>query len=578
MYKIVFDNGKYILVEVADTPEMQSKGLMFRKSLPDNYGMLFSYDEPGNYRMWMKNTNIPLDIIFVDDGMEVKHIGTGVPHCEDLVGCDEPVKFVIEANNGFCESNGIEVGSRVKIACDDNSITKMARSDDVRLLSHELKSFKPIYDEVVIRVKYLVRDDEKVKQVVKRLNNMLVIVYATDYFLSDYYDSKNNNVVVKIPKLIIRRKGILDRNDEFDWNDSDVWIKKIYDLIYNDSTIYGGMIHEIMHGIQVESEMISHLRQERLNLKADELLGIKPKKYTDLLDEKASNIEEIFMMKRRGITKEQYIKSFYTNMLREVLNVENMDFNSINDESRASDMIDFIKENADYETDEYIDGCPLDEDVDEWDRYTAVLQDLSFKYVQQLFVGLVKRLANKKMKSNIVFQFMTKNWDGVKLQRHEVPKQVWGKNVLDKLNKIGNQLEDLGLFKEASMVDRVIIANERRRNIHLDEGPEGWKAGAYDITRVDKTWLPVFLLRDVNRVDLVRTRKNMVNADFEKLKEDIKNNGIKKSIEVAIEKNGDITIIDGTHRLLAAEELGMKEIPVEVRYFGNSQKRGLVDD
>ena len=67
---ITIGDKKY-KVEIADTPEKQEKGLMGRKSLPENQGMLFIYDEPQDLSYWMKDTLISLDIIFIDDDMEV---------------------------------------------------------------------------------------------------------------------------------------------------------------------------------------------------------------------------------------------------------------------------------------------------------------------------------------------------------------------------------------------------------------------------------------------------------------------------------------------------------------------------
>lgn len=62
----------------------------------------------------------------------------------------------------------------------------------------------------------------------------------------------------------------------------------------------------------------------------------------------------------------------------------------------------------------------------------------------------------------------------------------------------------------------------------------------------------------------------------DKLREDIARNGLNEGIYVGVEKDGRISIIDGTHRLEAVDSLGWKTIPAEVRYFGNSQRRGLI--
>ena len=113
------------------------------------------------------------------------------------------------------------------------------------------------------------------------------------------------------------------------------------------------------------------------------------------------------------------------------------------------------------------------------------------------------------------------------------------------------------------------------RMIHLDEGPKGWVAGRLDITREDVGYLPVSLLRDPSRVDLVRSKENMTKTDetFQELYESMKENGyIGEPVLVAVFNDGQIEITDGTHRLLVAEMLGINEVPVRVLYLGNAQK------
>lgn len=101
-------------VEVATTPEQQTYGLMFRRSLPRNSGMLFLYKPDQNVSMWMKNTYIPLDILFVRaDGVIVKITTNARPLDLSPLTSDEPVRGVLELNAGQAKKESIKVGDRV---------------------------------------------------------------------------------------------------------------------------------------------------------------------------------------------------------------------------------------------------------------------------------------------------------------------------------------------------------------------------------------------------------------------------------------------------------------------------------
>lgn len=105
-------------LEVAQTPSQQALGLMFRKSLPDNRGMLFPFDRPRVAQFWMKNVEIPLDMIFLYKG-EVKAIAANVPPCFDdpcpIYGPDGLVDKVIELRGGRAEELNLKVGDRLLI-------------------------------------------------------------------------------------------------------------------------------------------------------------------------------------------------------------------------------------------------------------------------------------------------------------------------------------------------------------------------------------------------------------------------------------------------------------------------------
>jgi uncharacterized protein len=114
--KITSKNGAHIFgVELAVTPEEQAKGLMYRKELPEGQGMLFDFhqDQPG-VSFWMKNTYIPLDMIFIrGDGSILRIAENTVPLSEALVPAGGPVRAVLEVIGGTAKKLGIAAGDRV---------------------------------------------------------------------------------------------------------------------------------------------------------------------------------------------------------------------------------------------------------------------------------------------------------------------------------------------------------------------------------------------------------------------------------------------------------------------------------
>jgi len=105
-------------VELARTDEEKSKGLMFREQLPENQGMLFFFDDMQPRGFWMKNTLIPLDMIYVDEDYKIVEIKHNVQPCEKDP-CPSyislPAKFVLEINAGLSEKKNIQVGDYVKV-------------------------------------------------------------------------------------------------------------------------------------------------------------------------------------------------------------------------------------------------------------------------------------------------------------------------------------------------------------------------------------------------------------------------------------------------------------------------------
>ncbi|MEM6885300.1 MAG: DUF192 domain-containing protein [Verrucomicrobiota bacterium] len=100
-----------LLVECAVTPEQMARGLMFRKSLPENQGMLFFFPEPKQAGFWMKNTLIPLSIAYIDETGKILEIYRMTPHdTESITSRSFRVKYALEMNQGWFEENEIEVG------------------------------------------------------------------------------------------------------------------------------------------------------------------------------------------------------------------------------------------------------------------------------------------------------------------------------------------------------------------------------------------------------------------------------------------------------------------------------------
>jgi uncharacterized membrane protein (UPF0127 family) len=101
-------NGKTYTVEVAITEEEKEQGLQNVTSLEDNQGMLFCYDPPQSTSFWMKNTIIPLDIIFIDEYNEVISVQQGQPNDETPI-FEDNVAYVLEVNQGSGISSGDDV-------------------------------------------------------------------------------------------------------------------------------------------------------------------------------------------------------------------------------------------------------------------------------------------------------------------------------------------------------------------------------------------------------------------------------------------------------------------------------------
>jgi uncharacterized protein len=113
--EIATKSGVHVFaVEMASTPEEQAKGLMFRRQLPEGQGMLFDFHQEQPATFWMKNTYIPLDMIFIRaDGRILRIAENTVPLSEALVPSGGPVRAVLEVVAGTARKLGIAPGDRV---------------------------------------------------------------------------------------------------------------------------------------------------------------------------------------------------------------------------------------------------------------------------------------------------------------------------------------------------------------------------------------------------------------------------------------------------------------------------------
>jgi uncharacterized protein len=108
-------DDKKLIVEIADSPETRERGLMYRKELPRNQGMLFVFDDPQRVGFWMKDTFIPLDIAFVNEQGVISEIRSMRP--QDLTSIQsksDRILYSIEVNQGWFYQNNITPGMRVK--------------------------------------------------------------------------------------------------------------------------------------------------------------------------------------------------------------------------------------------------------------------------------------------------------------------------------------------------------------------------------------------------------------------------------------------------------------------------------
>lgn len=175
MMKIEIGDKEY-KVKIAKTEEEKMKGLQDIESLPEDEGMLFIYDSPQDVAYWMKDTKIPLDIVFINDDEEVISVKQGKPLSEDLIE-EDGVLYVLEVN----VDSGIQPGDDFDMEEDDeekDNTMKVLASDGT--IQMELEGGERIFSrkntKVLIKYAkkaYKTKEDKDYKALGKRLFKFL---------------------------------------------------------------------------------------------------------------------------------------------------------------------------------------------------------------------------------------------------------------------------------------------------------------------------------------------------------------------------------------------------------------------
>ena len=115
----ILPDGTKLVLELATTPEQWVTGLMYRRSLRENSGMLFIYDEPGAYSFWMKNCFIHLDIIWLSQDRKIVYFVENVPPCDQpdcpSYGGMQLAKYVIETTPGSVKRHKLKLGDSIAL-------------------------------------------------------------------------------------------------------------------------------------------------------------------------------------------------------------------------------------------------------------------------------------------------------------------------------------------------------------------------------------------------------------------------------------------------------------------------------
>lgn len=118
--EVVFPNGRVVVAEIADTPYRMQYGYMFRKKIGVGEGMIFVHPVPGFYSIWMKNTLVPLDLVWMDADFRVVHIERSAPPCRKdpcaSYGSLRRASYVLEVQGGSIAPDQLAFGDRMSVS------------------------------------------------------------------------------------------------------------------------------------------------------------------------------------------------------------------------------------------------------------------------------------------------------------------------------------------------------------------------------------------------------------------------------------------------------------------------------
>ena len=354
-----------------------------------------------------------------------------------------------------------------------------------------LNDFGEVVSDVLARVPYLVRnkaysEEQKIEETKNLFDVTHVALFEGNVLGAEFRKSrmiesgvmsggKLGNIQAVISLYIPKFYNFMKETGS--GSDFDVPLDGLKKFIYNDAQVYGVFMHEVMHLVQsVFGDREGY--REYQDYKKRQLMDIRKKEdkyeYTELPDEKGSNLEAIYFLKKKGYTLEDVKQKFFQNELRLAFREMGIYFEH-RDEFRGKNNA-VIKEKVIKKISELQalketglncwQGNPWQKfrtfdapnDYDE-NKYRDLRRDISGELSKLSFSQVIDKLKKLIMEyvdtKEVLYQFYKKYWDSVKMERKEVPQSVWGSVLCDKLIKIANGLEVLGLFKEASEVDRM---------------------------------------------------------------------------------------------------------------------------